>query len=682
MSHLTPILQKYKNDNIALYGLSNETERVIVELNNQYNIVGLLDSFCKDGELYGKTIISMNEAVERKVKLIVVVARPGSCKAIARKIEGFCKDNNIALYDVRGTDLTVRSEIRYRFNNVDGITKAELCRSFDDSEIISVDLFDTLIMRKTLFSADVIDIAYARLREKGIYIEDFADRRLESEKYLSKNSAPTLIDIYSYMLEKYSISGISDQVLAENEWQVDYELVIPRKELCDILSDYFGKGKKIYIVSDTYYSRKQLEKMLEKCNIHFYTDILASCEYKTGKTQSLFAVLQDKINGGNCVHIGDDEVADIQSADKARIKSCRIYSGMDLFEKVGYLGLWDSVKTLSDRVKLGMFVSCLFNSPFQFESEEKNITVNDSYEIGYDFFAPVICDFVVWLKNQININNMRNIWFCARDGYLIKKMYDEFSFNQNTLYFLTSRAAAIRAGIQDIHDIEYVEKMHFSGSIKEQLKNRLGIDTVTEKGKLTDFSEEILQHADICRNNYKKYIDNLNMNGDDIAFFDFVAKGTCQMFISNIVNEHLKGFYFLRLDEEEMKDKNLDIITFYDKSNKNDSAIFNDYYILETILTSPMPSLTEFDSSGYPLYAEETRNDSAIRCFEKAQKGIFDYFKSYISICPETEWIENKILDEKILSLIHKIKIKDEEFLEFKVEDAFFNRMTDMSSLV
>lgn len=682
MSHLTPILQKYKNDNIALYGLSNETERVIAELNNQYNIVGLLDSFCNDGELYGKTIISMDEAVKRKVKLIVVVARPGSCKAIARKIEGFCKDNNIALYDVRGTDLTVRSEIRYRFNNVDGITKAEFCRSFDDSEIISVDLFDTLIMRKTLFSADVIDIAYARLREKGIYIEDFADRRLESEKYLSKNSAPTLIEIYSYMLKKYSINGITAQVLAENEWQVDYELVIPRKELCDIVSDYFGKGKKIYIVSDTYYSRTQLEKMLEKCNIHFYSDILASCEYKTGKTQSLFDVLQDKINGENCVHIGDDETADVQSADKAGIKSCRIYSGLDLFEKIGYLGLGDYVKTLSDRVKLGMFVSCLFNSPFQFESEEMNITVNDSYEIGYVFLAPVICDFVVWLRNQLSINNMRNIWFCARDGYLIKKMYDEFSTNQNTLYFLTSRTAAIRAGIQDIHDIEYVEKMHFSGSLKEQLKNRLGIETVIEKEKLTDFSEKILEHARECRNNYNKYIDNLNMNGDDIAFFDFVAKGTCQMFISNIVNEHLKGFYFLRLDEEEMKDKNLDIITFYDKNNKNDSVIFNDYYILETILTSPMPSVTEFDSSGYPLYAEETRTDSAICCFAKAQKGIFDYFKSYISICSEKEWVENKKLDEEILSLIHKIKIKDEEFLKFKVEDAFFNRMTDMLSLV
>ena len=582
MLHLIPILKKYKNDNIALYGLSNETERVISELNNQYNIVGLLDSFCRDGEIYGKTIISMDEAVKRKVKLIVVVARPGSCKAIARKIEGFCKDNNIALYDIRGIDLTVRNRTQYRFNNVDGITKDEFCKFVDDSEIISIDLFDTLIMRRTLLSTDVIDIAYARLKEKGIYIEDFFDRRLESEKYLSKNTAPTLIEIYSYMIEKYSISGITAEMLADNEWKVDYELVIPRKELCDIVSDYFDKGRKVYIVSDTYYSRMQLKKMLEKCNIQFYSDILASCEYKTGKTQSLFNVLNNKINGEKSIHIGDDEVADIKSSEKAGIKSCRIYSGIDLFENVGYLGLWDFVKTLSDRIKLGMLVSCLFNSPFQFESEGMNIEVGNSYEIGYNIFAPVISDFVVWLKNQIRINSMRNIWFCARDGYLIKKMYDEFDLKQNSIYFLTSRMAAIRAGIQDVQDIEYVEQMHFSGSIKEQLKCRLGIETDIEKEKLIDFSEEILEHAAECRENYRKYIAGLNMAVGDIAFFDFVAKGTCQMFISNIVNEHLKGFYFLRLDEEEMKDKNLDIMTFYEKGDKKDSAIFNDYYILET----------------------------------------------------------------------------------------------------
>lgn len=35
-----------------------------------------------------------------------------------------------------------------------------------------------------------------------------------------------------------------------------------------------------------------------------------------------------------------------------------------------------------------------------------------------------------------------------------------------------------------------------------------------------------------------------------------------------------------------------------------------------------------------------------------------------------------------LLSLIHKISIEDETFLKLKVEDAFFNRMTEMPSLI
>lgn len=61
--------------------------------------------------------------------------------------------------------------------------------------------------------------------------------------------------------------------------------------------------------------------------------------------------------------------------------------------------------------------------------------------------------------------------------------------------------------------------------------------------------------------------------------------------MSRIVDAHLKGFYFLRLEEEQMKDRNLDIVSFYESSERDNSVIFDDYYILETMLTSPMPSV-------------------------------------------------------------------------------------------
>ena len=218
--------------------------------------------------------------------------------------------------------------------------------------------------------------------------------------------------------------------------------------------------------------------------------------------------------------------------------------------------------------------------------------------------------------------------------------------------------------------------------LKEQMQKRLGITVDKEKSRLTDYKQEILQHAAVCRTGYQKYIAQFPVKNGDIAFFDFVAKGTCQLFMSRIVDAHLKGFYFLRLEEEQMKDRNLDIVSFYESSERDNSVIFDDYYILETMLTSPMPSVAFFDEEGSPVYVEETRSLSDIECFQKAQSGILDYFKIYTKICPNRCLTENKKLDEVLLSLIHKISIEDETFLKLKVEDAFFNRMTEMPSLI
>ncbi|WP_026667948.1 hypothetical protein [Butyrivibrio sp. AE2005] len=63
-----------------------------------------------------------------------------------------------------------------------------------------------------------------------------------------------------------------------------------------------------------------------------------------------------------------------------------------------------------------------------------------------------------------------------------------------------------------------------------------------------------------------------------------MAKGTTQMYLQKLFAQHIKGFYFLQLEPEFMADKGLDIEPFYSDEEKNSSAIFDNYYILETIL--------------------------------------------------------------------------------------------------
>lgn len=698
MLNVVGYFRKYKNKKVALYGLGTESEKALNQLDGFLDVIGLLDSFKEEGELYQKPIISMKQAIARKIELVIVVARPGSCKAISRKIGDVCRENHIALMDIRGKDLLAPNQISYDFCHLQGMTKKELTEKIEQADVISFDLFDTLVMRQTYAPEDVAGYVECRLREDGYFFENFRQKRLESEKELSKFTAPTLEQIYENVIaiwsegQKTPIRSAAE--LAELEWNIDYDLIVPRKDVCDIFKETVSGGKPVYVVSDTYYSKKQLAKILKKCGITEYADILASSEHKTSKTQNLYSILLEKEEGAKHLHIGDDIVADMESATRNGLETCRIYSGLDLLEAAGYLGLEKYLDELSDRLKIGLFVANIFNSPFQFETEDKKITVADAYDVGYLFCAPMISDFVFWFNRMAEEQNLKNIWYSARDGYLIQKLYRElvksYGREDKAIYFLTSRTAAIRAGMQSEEDIQYVDRMKFSGTLEQNLKKRFGIDAGDVRS--TDISEEqpgllkyaksIMENAQKEFANYQKYIDTLNIEEGNIAFFDFVAKGTTQMYMQRLVKKRLKGLYFLQLEPEYMQHKGLDIQSFYMEKENKVSAIFDNYYILETLLTAPYPSVQGFNENGEPIYAAETRSNKDIACFGRAQDGISAYFSLYLRLCPEEARKENKKLDEVFLSLIHGIKIIDEDFLNLIVEDPFFNRMTNVTDLL
>lgn len=691
------VFSEYKGEKIALYGLSTETQKALTELENNYEIVGLLDSFRTDGVFYGKQVISFDDAIYAGVVLIVVVARPGSCRAIAKKIGNRCREKGIALMDIRGVNLLETKKTAYCFSGIKGVTKAELEEKIRNAEVVSFDLFDTLVMRRTLYPDDMAEYVNSCLQEKGIYIDDFCRKRLAAEKELSGSNAPTLVGIYQDVLDKSEInaeSNITAKQLADLEWNIDFGLLVPREDVCGIFRKTAVAGKKLYVVSDTYYGKTQLIQLLEKCGITEYTDILSSSDYGTGKLQGLFGILKDKEQSEKCLHIGDDIVADVESASKWGVETFRIYSGLDLLELLGGMGFQGYEENLSDHLKIGMFVARVFNSPFQFENGEEKLEISQAYDVGYLLCAPIISDFVIWFYGRIQDGQFNNIWFSARDGYLIKKMYGHLTKMRHkkdeSVYFLTSRTAAVRAGVQCEKDIRYVDEMKFSGSLEENLKARfgIGVDDVECESILKDedglmkYKNIILDNTSREYHNYRKYVGKLDIKDGDIAFFDFVAKGTTQMFIQRLNDHRLKGFYFLQLEKEHMKEKELDICAFYEDGEADSCAMYNNYYILETLLTAPHPSVQRFDEAGNPVYAIETRSRKDIQCFGMAQQGILDYFKTYIELCPEKKRTVNRELDEVFLDLVHKFDITDDDFLGLTVEDSFFNRMTDMTDVI
>lgn len=469
MSDLKKQFADYKSKKIALFGLGTETRKVVELLDEGFNIIGLLDGFRVDGFLYGRPIINIKQCVNGAVDVIVVVARPGSCRAIAKRIGGFCRENEIELIDIRGNDL-----------------------------------------------------------------------------------------------------------LNETQNYFDYKSV---------------------------------------------TDLLQALAHNNTSTHAV--------------------------------------------------------------LKINMFQERLE----QIQKGEKRLSISDAYDIGYLFCAPIIVDFIIWFRKKVREKKLTNVWFCARDGYLLKELYEMVEKEYDCKYFLTSRIAAIRSCVEDEEDLLYVDSMKFSGTLEKNLKERFGIDadkaTVNEnKEGILRYGTSILDKARRLKIGYQKYMGSLEIQNGDIALFDFVAKGTTQYFISRLTDKHMVGLYFLQLEPDFMKDKNLDIIPFYTDEELESSAIFDNYYVLETILTCPNPSVAEFDENGIPVYLKETRTAEAVDCIKRVQLGIKHFMKKYMEQCDDLENSVDKVLDEKFLKLIHNFEIKDENFLQLVVEDPFFNRMTNITDVL
>lgn len=678
------------NKKIVLYGLSTETERILNEWNDKYNVIGLLDGFKNFGEQFGYPILDINDVVGLEDIVIIVVARPGSCRTIAKKIGDLCRENNVPLFDIRGNDLLAENRVVFDFLSIQGYTKKELVDAISHAEVVSFDLFDTLLVRDIASFDSLIGLVEATLRENNIHIPDFKNKRIQAEKSLSVGAAPKLESIYARVLQDVSGENISAKELSLLEFNIDKNLIRARDEVVDFFISLIEGGSLVYVTSDSYYTKDQITEILQLIGIKKATDILISCECGTSKTNGLFDVLKDNAGTKNILHIGDDIVADIEAAKRYGIKGFQIYSASELFEKVGRFKLEDACYSLSDQIKIGMFIANLFNNPFRFEDESKRIHTDSARNVGYLFCAPMIMDFVKWFEEECRQAGIKNKWLCARDGYLIKKIYEIMYPNQKTNYFYTSRSSSVRAGAETISDIEYVDSMKFSGSCEDNLKTRFGLDAATIDKTLIDentvglmkYAKAIIEEAKIKKGNYLKYIDSIDIQSGKIAFFDFVAKGTSQMYVQRLVDNPIRGLYFLQLEPEFMRNKNLDIKTFYTEFEGDSSAIFDNYYILETLLTSPEPSVDEFDEVGSPVFAKETRPKKDIECIMNAQEGILDYVKRYMSICPVSEYHINKKLDELLLNLAHNVEIRDIGFLSLIVEDPFFNRMTNMTDVL
>ena len=234
-----------------------------------------------------------------------------------------------------------------------------LVAEIEKHDIISFDVFDTLVMRTVYVNKDVFRILAQRLDEKwGI---DFFSARTAAEFDLSRETYPYVEEIYADISRRYPCLKGQEAALIEEEIALETELIIPRHDVVAIFNLAKQMGKMVNIVSDMYFHADTMRAILDKVGVTGYDKLLVSSEYNSSKPQHLFDKYLAELPEGRCLHIGDSLVCDILPAGKLGIDTFRLKMSTEIYEEVENT---TAPEDLQERTRVAEYVAEKYNSPF------------------------------------------------------------------------------------------------------------------------------------------------------------------------------------------------------------------------------------------------------------------------------------------------------------------------------
>lgn len=594
------MVQAFKNtydseriEPFAIYGTGINAEAVI-SCCRDYPIVGVID-VAKTGEVFcGLPVLSLDEVLERKIRRIIVIARPSVHGIIYKRIQKWSEENGILVLDIFGNEIARKIKNRESDQPYFQVNYDALKRELDSHDVISFDVFDTLLMRKVYEPADVFVLMDRELSDRFSFL--FSEERKAAEQELRRDCEPNIYQIYEYLAEKYHFSEEERQYLLSLELEKEKAVLYVREKMKQCMEECIRKGKKVYLVSDMYLPAEILEVILEKYGITGYTELLVSCDYQTSKPEKLFEILKEKARGNRYLHIGDQKEADYDSPKKNGMDAFLIMPAIRMMECSSYSDAFIHLQAAPSRVMLGMLAVEIFHDPFVLNGTRGRPVIGNAEQFGYAFIAPLILSFTVWMLHKIESKKNSLLLFSARDGWIIQKVFHQLE----KAWSLTGLP----------HDIYF-------------MVSRKALQSVNQKEEKED------------RKNYLNYLKNLNFESyESIYYFDFMSRGTCQSLLEEISGQKMQGLYFQKSISGIASKDAIQVNAYFKESSAQDRdlRIFALCDFLECIFTSYHPSFYRKDREGKSVYETEKRTKGQLKTLREIHTGIFRYCNDFARI--------------------------------------------------
>lgn len=573
---------------------------------------------------------------------------------------------------------------------------------FSGFEIVSFDIFDTLITRKIYNPDDVFLLIEKYLAEKNINIKDYVKLRKEAELNVRKKKNfkgdCTIHEIYDEFKELANISTEQAMEIKTLEIETELKLCIPRKDSLEVFNKLINMNKKVILISDMYLTKDIIEKILHNCGYYGYYELLISSETGLRKDNgTMWDYFFSKYGKYSTIHIGDNEQSDLHElADRVKIHS--YYASSKRLLQLSDYEVSNTKFDLANSVLFGcIYNKMMFNSPFALYNKENRALINNPFDFGYAILGPVILNYMLWLINSLK-NNPENeiILFASREGYYLQKIYDylkekleiEDLDKIEEYYLLISRRAITVAGIENKEDIYNLFRRNYSGTLRECLYYRLGYTELNFENRIIELPRDfeivkqvidnnyniIMNQALKEKDNYLRYINSISPNiyNKNLTFIDLGYTGTAQYYLSKIMKKKITGKYFALADKILPLEIDCKVESCYNDDVHDPNALEKPIYkyslLLECFLTAPVGQLKYIDENLNPHYTYDDNKEKMIY-LDEIYRGIKELIDDMISIYGK-DLLDIKI-DKDIIENNYKMFAKESKKLNPDMKKIF-----------
>lgn len=327
---------------------------------------------------------------------------------------------------------TSESELSYR------VSPKELAKRLQQYDIISFDVFDTLLFRPFSSPTDLFFVMGGKLS----YL-DFERIRREVENKTrqiayQKNGTyeVTISDIWNTMEEE---TGIPKEKGMEMEIETEIELCFGNPYMLEVFHYLKEAGKKIICISDMYLSSETIRSMTDKCGFKGISQYFISCECSASKSDgTLYTYVKERLGRDKTyIHVGDHPVSDIEKAKECEFAT-EFYRNVNLAGKP-YRS--EDMSAITGSVYRGLVNAHIHNGLHVYSRE---------YELGFIYGGLFVLGYCRWIHEYVQTHTIDKILFLARDGDILHQVYDMLYPQENregkTEYVYWSRLAATKMG--------------------------------------------------------------------------------------------------------------------------------------------------------------------------------------------------------------------------------------------